>query len=190
MKSTGLAYLLCCLGFLGFGGIHRFYLEKPVTGILYLMTGGFFWIGTIIDLIRLPKMVEEANLKWQLRQGLTINLNLQGSGQYDVFEHHKHGSRHHAARRQYAQQPPAPSLDPEKSLENTILRLARKFQGKLTPLELAANSSLSLDEADKALENIVRKGYANMIVTDSGNIVYEFAGFLEFDSTSSSESQN
>ena len=84
-------------------------------------------------------------------------------------------------------QPPASPEDPEKALERTILKLARKFRGQLTPLELAADSDLSLDDANNALEDIVRKGYANMKVTDEGNIIYEFPGFLQFDSTDSRE---
>ncbi|HEX3356441.1 MAG TPA: TM2 domain-containing protein, partial [Tepidisphaeraceae bacterium] len=42
---------LASMWFLGFGGIHRFYVGKIGTGILWLMTGGGFFIGQIIDLI-------------------------------------------------------------------------------------------------------------------------------------------
>ena len=37
------------LTFLGVFGIHRFYLGKWFTGILYLLTGGLFLIGYIYD---------------------------------------------------------------------------------------------------------------------------------------------
>ena len=37
------------LTFLGFLGIHRIYMGKWLTGILYLMTGGLFGIGIIYD---------------------------------------------------------------------------------------------------------------------------------------------
>jgi TM2 domain-containing membrane protein YozV len=188
MKSTGIAYLLCCLGFLGIGGIHRFYLGKYVTGVLYFLTGGFLYIGTIIDLFRIPGMVEHENLKWQLRQGATVNINIHGQpGQQISVERQYSSQSYQPIRDQTPSRESQPPLDPEKTLENTILKLARQFRGKLTPLELAANSSLSLDEADKSLENIVRKGYANMTVTDEGNIIYEFPGFLHFESSDSRE---
>jgi TM2 domain-containing membrane protein YozV len=37
------------LTFLGVFGIHRFYMDKWFTGILYLLTGGLFAIGYIYD---------------------------------------------------------------------------------------------------------------------------------------------
>jgi RNA polymerase subunit RPABC4/transcription elongation factor Spt4 len=48
--KSRLAALLLVL-FLGVLGIHRFYVGKVGTGILYILTGGFFGIGLLIDLI-------------------------------------------------------------------------------------------------------------------------------------------
>ncbi len=53
VKSRGLATVLCALGFGCLAGLHRFYVGKIGTGILYLLTGGLFFIGTLIDFIAL-----------------------------------------------------------------------------------------------------------------------------------------
>lgn len=51
--SKGLALILCCLGFFCIAGIHRIYVGKIWTGVLYIITGGLFAIGTIIDLVQI-----------------------------------------------------------------------------------------------------------------------------------------
>ena len=48
-KNKWVAILLCI--FLGCVGGHKFYEGKVGLGILYLFTGGLFFIGVIVDLI-------------------------------------------------------------------------------------------------------------------------------------------
>jgi len=48
-KDKWVAFLLCL--FLGAIGAHRFYEGKIATGILWMLTAGFFTIGIWIDLI-------------------------------------------------------------------------------------------------------------------------------------------
>lgn len=50
-KSWLVALLLCL--FLGGIGVHRFYVGKAGTGILFLLTGGIFGIGWLVDLIKI-----------------------------------------------------------------------------------------------------------------------------------------
>lgn len=47
--------------FLGILGIHRFYMGKWGTGILWLLTGGVFLIGHVIDFCTLNGQVDEIN---------------------------------------------------------------------------------------------------------------------------------
>ena len=63
MYSLGLAYLLWAIGGLGSLGVHRFYLRKHGTGVLWLLTGGLFGIGAVVDLFRLPTMVRDAEIE-------------------------------------------------------------------------------------------------------------------------------
>ncbi len=49
------------LTFLGVFGIHRFYLGKWVTGVLYLLTGGLFVVGVVYDFWTLNDQISEAN---------------------------------------------------------------------------------------------------------------------------------
>jgi TM2 domain-containing membrane protein YozV len=49
------------LTFLGIFGIHRFYLGKWITGIIYLLTFGLFGLGLLYDLWTLNGQVSEIN---------------------------------------------------------------------------------------------------------------------------------
>ncbi len=48
-KSKGTAAVLCF--FFGGLGVHRFYVGKAGTGILWLLTAGLFGIGSLVDFI-------------------------------------------------------------------------------------------------------------------------------------------
>lgn len=47
--------------FLGVFGVHRFYMGKILTGVLWLCTGGLLGLGYIYDTLTLNQQVEEAN---------------------------------------------------------------------------------------------------------------------------------
>jgi TM2 domain-containing membrane protein YozV len=55
------------LTFLGLFGIHRMYMGKWITGILYLLTGGFLAIGMIYDFWTLNDQITLVNSKSQSR---------------------------------------------------------------------------------------------------------------------------
>ena len=59
--STGVGYLMWIFGFIG---IHRFYYGKPISGVIWLLTGGLFLIGWIVDLFLIPAMNKEASGKY------------------------------------------------------------------------------------------------------------------------------
>ena len=53
--------LYTLLGFVAIAGVQRFVLGQTVMGIIYLLTAGFFWIGTIVDLINHKRLTDEYN---------------------------------------------------------------------------------------------------------------------------------
>lgn len=58
-KDYNVSWIL--LTFLGILGIHRFYLGKWITGLIWLLTGGLFLIGLLYDLWTLNTQIDEVN---------------------------------------------------------------------------------------------------------------------------------
>jgi TM2 domain-containing membrane protein YozV len=50
-------------GFFGFAGLHRIILGQVGLGILYILTVGLCFIGTIVDLINYKSLAYEFNIK-------------------------------------------------------------------------------------------------------------------------------
>lgn len=161
MYSTGIAYLLWLFSGFGVLGFHRFYMGKIGTGLLYLVTGGLFGIGAVYDLITMPLQVREANLRAGYRNamfdaftaGTRVPIDRTSTGSARVVEK-KTGS-----------------------LEQIILKTARKNNGVVTPSTVSLESDKSLDEVKKALDLLVEKGYADLRVTRNGSLVYFFQEF-------------
>lgn len=76
MKSKGTAYLLWFIGLFGCLGLHHFYLGKVGKGIIWLITGGIFGLGSLIDLFTLGSAVDNKNTKEELK---TIRTNAMNS---------------------------------------------------------------------------------------------------------------
>ncbi len=49
------------LTFLGMFGIHRFYMGKWITGLIWLLTGGLFLVGYLYDFLTLNGQIDELN---------------------------------------------------------------------------------------------------------------------------------
>jgi hypothetical protein len=62
--------------------------------------------------------------------------------------------------------------------EKKVLQAARDEQGIITPTVVALKTDLSIQEAEAMLEEMARKGYALMRVTEGGRVEYEFPEFL------------
>ena len=65
-KKKTTALLLCI--FLGVFGVHLFYVGRIGKGILYLLTGGLFAVGWIIDIISIATGSFRDNVGAPLRE--------------------------------------------------------------------------------------------------------------------------
>jgi hypothetical protein len=152
--NLGFAYLLWLFSGFGVLGFHRFYLGKAGTGILWFLTGGIGGIGAIYDAFTLPRQVQEANI------GARVRAEMGYGGPRGLPS--------------YGAGPAGPQ--PENP-EKTILRVARKNGGFVTPGEVALEGDLSVDQARKLLEKMAASGNAEMRVRASGVVVYYFPEF-------------
>ena len=156
MYDETTAYLLWILSGFGWLGFHRRYLNRRGPGCLWLLTFGWFFLGGFRDLLHIPDMVREANLQQRYRDLLS-----------------KDPDFHIPERRA--------DTSPKESLEKVILRTAKKNGGVATPGEVALEGDIPIEEAKKALEQLVSGGYADIRVRKSGAIVYVFTEFLQDD---------
>lgn len=159
MRNTTFSYLLAIFGFFGVAGLHRFYLGKPVTAIIYLLTGGLFYIGTIYDLINMDLLVGDAN-----RRSL-------GPGHVPpaLPPHNYYGGYDPSPR-------PSPDelKDPNLDIELRLLKLARKHGGRVTPALAATELNVSVKQADEQLSKLATVGQAELEVSDDGVVIYDF----------------
>lgn len=75
MKSKGTAYLLWFISIFGWFGFQHFYLGKIAKGFFWIFTGGFFGVGSFIDLFTLGSAVENYNTKKELKTIRTATLS-------------------------------------------------------------------------------------------------------------------
>jgi hypothetical protein len=73
---------------------------------------------------------------------------------------------------------PSPAVAVDIALEVKILQLAKAAQGRVTPAEVAIACTVSLDQAAAELDRLVARGHAELLVTDTGDTVYELKGIM------------
>ena len=147
MYSVGIAYLLWLFSGFGALGFHRFYLRKYPTGIIWMFTGGFFFVGALYDFFTLRRQVEDAN-----RRDAPLWWNRGPGASYG-------GMRNTAPH-------------PKDSIERVILKLAKTNKGVVTISDLALEANIPIEEAKKNIEELAVKGFLELAVTKTGALVY------------------
>jgi predicted transcriptional regulator len=170
MYSVGIAYLLWLFSGCGALGFHRFYLGKIPTGVLWMFTGGLGMVGSIYDFFTLSRQVQEANIRRAL-----FNPNVVRNINQDTLNGADTGNW------RYADDSQTRIVREKDSLERIILRQAKENSGILTVSEVALAANVPLEEAKKALDILVNKGFAELRVRKSGTLVYTLPEFMDKD---------
>jgi TM2 domain-containing membrane protein YozV len=158
--SKGMAFLLWlpCLFFVC--GIHRFYLGKPLSGLVYLLTFGLFGVGQLVDLLLLPGLVDEANTKNAALQALAEKRALRAGAPLAL--------------------PPGPGMvleqpDSPEKFRVKLVQAAAQYGGKLSVTQGVMATGKSFEEVEHTLDSMVRSGYVDVTNDDAtGVVVYNF----------------
>ena len=174
MYSTAVAYVLGILSFVPpFNGLLRFYLKRHGHGAVYTATMGLFWIGNILDVVQVPQLVKDANMR-RARRGLeqygaTIDRpQIAGASGADAPGAGASGA-----------DAPGAGAPTAQSIERSILRSAKNNGGITTPSEVAIESDIPIERAREALDYLVSRGFAEIRVNKSGVIVYRFPEIID-----------
>lgn len=155
MYKSGIGYALWCLFLVGLAGVHRIYLGKYGTGILYLLTFGLFGVGQFIDLFRMDALVHEANV----REGYL-----------------PHPRWRHLAPPPRARRTEAPrEEDEEGRIMRELLAAAQEHGGALSVTQGVAATGLPFKQVEKVLTDMVASGYVDVDNhPETGIVIYRF----------------
>jgi hypothetical protein len=152
--STFSALLTWCAWLFGFGGIHRLYLGKTVTGVIYLLTWGLLGVGQILDVVHINRLVDEANAKARKLSGAPLaGAALPATPRAKMLA----------------------SANPEEVMRAVLLEAAAKHGGNLTVTQGVMASGKSFKEVEAALDAMAKSGYVGIDNhPDSGAVIYTF----------------
>lgn len=151
-KGVAFGLWLACLFF--FCGLHRFYLGRPLSGLLYFFTFGLFGVGQVVDLILLPGMVTEANTKHAALRALAEKRALR-AGQL--------------------RQLPAPSGATPEQFRVKLVQAAAKYGGTLTVTQGVLATGKQFEEVERELDSMAKSGYVDITNDEkTGVVVYDF----------------
>lgn len=149
-KKVNTAYWLTFLTVLGVNGIQRFYLGKPISGVIWFCTGGLFFMGTIYDLITLPNQVKEYNRM----------IGYDGDPSYEdpsIIE------ANYTVVREPSE---APAPVKPKSIEAQVIELAELADMNQLNLKDVIKAGISLEDGKRVLEKFAEEGVCEEVSMD------------------------
>lgn len=66
----------------------------------------------------------------------------------------------------------------QEKQERMVLELAASKSGRITPAEIAMETSLTANESQALLDALCQQGIAETQITENGSIVYVFTGLI------------
>ncbi|WP_246140382.1 TM2 domain-containing protein [Euhalothece natronophila] len=171
-RNKPTAYALWCFCLFSVCGIHRFYARRYLSGVIYLLTWGFFGLGQFMDLFLIPNMVDEENLKMKALYGYQPNqasfyqtpesivVNLPRSQPPEVNSE--------VTEKQYFTE-----RQQEPDLDRAILRTVKDAQGA-TLAEIFLEVRGEYEEIEERVEYLMSK---NLLIVDNrpddGAVIYK-----------------
>lgn len=162
MRKTKVAYILWCTGFVGLAGAHRLYSGKYLSGLVWLFTLGFLGIGQLIDLVLIPGMIEEKNLKdkW-LYSSQNKNIAITPEVVMNTANEIRPTFRE-------------PTAKVELADIQTIFQLAKDNHGKVSLVDCVIATGKPASELRKALEYLCLEGFLEVDNhPQQGSLVYK-----------------
>jgi len=62
--------------------------------------------------------------------------------------------------------------------EKGLLQIVRRYEGRVTPIEIALETDLTVAEAEEKLNTFCEQNVAEREITPTGKVVYVFPGFM------------
>jgi len=155
--------------------LHRHYMGKHGTGLLWMFTGGLITIGSWYDFFTLPSQVREANIRNAILDE-TIRRREERGG-YNQRDNSLELSQNW----RNVEDGQSIIVREKEPLERVILKLAKSNNGIITASDLALSASISMEDAKKDLDAMVNKGFAELRVRQSGAIVYAIPDLINSD---------
>ncbi|MBD2020415.1 NINE protein [Leptolyngbya sp. FACHB-36] len=162
MNNVGTAYVLWLGCLLQLHGLQRLYNGKIFTGLLWMFTFGLFGVGQLIDLLLIPGMVEEHNIKLAAKEGHSLNGVPLSQPAIEQVITQKRAI--------------APSVQPTSDqLTIKLLKAAETRGGKLSVTQGVMETGASFEQVETSLKTMLKTGYVDVTNDpETGVVMYEF----------------